>query len=349
MPVTWVRTPEQAAAWDRLMATHPAGSAYLLSWYLAQQRLPRVEVEIAYQEREGQAVAGAVLYTYRLPAGGAVCQVPSGPVALEGAEGLLEELIQAIVARAREKRAMLLQFEAFEAEMRDVLRESLKGLELRDEALWKLYHPTTWRELRVDLRGKDPESLLMSFRQTTRQCVRKAQKEGADVSTVTDDEDLAAVHALWVRSAEERGYVPRSLESFRALVRASAERGMGHVLGCRERGRLAAFVYAIFYGSGSVYIAGAFDPQMSRGNAHHLVHYRAMCLAMERGIPYYSLAGPGTGGLRTFKAGFRPVLVDNWRFVTVVLKPLRAWAAKAIIGQGKWGQRAKRWASRRTG
>jgi hypothetical protein len=297
-------------------------------------------------EGDGRAVAGAALYTYRLPVGGAVCQVPSGPIAREDAEDALTELIQALVARSRRKRAMLLQFEAFESETRDVLKDSLTGLHLRDDAVWKLYHPTLWRELRVDLRDKTPETLLASFRQDIRQRIRKALKEGLDPQVVGDAPGIDEVHAMWVRSAEERGYVPRPIEGFRSLVQDSARRGMGALLACRAEGKVAAFVYVIFHGCGSVYIAGAFDPGVSHGIAHHLLHYRAMCMAIERGIPYYSLGGPAGGGLRTFKRGFRPVLVDNVRFVTAVLKPVRVWSLKAFLGQAAWIQKAKRWAVR---
>ena len=347
MPVTWVKTVEQATLWDRLLTSHPAGTAYLLSWYLEHQRFPRVSADIAIIEQDGRAVAGAVLYTYKLPGGQSVCQVPCGPIALPEAEGALGELVRALVDRARENGAMLLQFEAFEAEMRDVLRDGLKDFRLRDDAVWKLYHPTLWRDLRVDLRDKTPETLLMSFRQTTRQCVRKGLKVGATVEEASDETAIDAAYAMWSKSAEERGYTPRSREVFRALVKDSTERGMGSLFVCRTDGQLAAFAYTIFYGCGSVYIAGAYDAEIGRGYAQHLVQYNAMCRALERKIPYYSLAAPGSAGLRTFKQGFRPVLFDNWRFVTVVLAPMRVWLIKGIIGRAKvpWMHKLKKWAA----
>lgn len=344
--LTWAQTAEQYALWDALVMSHPAGSAYHLSWYLEHQRLPRCTVEIVLAEQDARAVAGAVVYTFRLPAGIVVSLVPSGPIARAAHEKQLPDVVKAIVQRAAAAGAMLVQFEAFEAETRDVIRDEFPPHRRFDHPVWKLYHPSLWRELRVDLRGKTAETLLASFTTTTRQRIREAMKLDADVFEIRDDSALDEIHALWEHGGRELGYVIRPLTSFRALVKESWRRDAGILVATRHEGHLAAFVYAIFHANGAMYMYGAHDRQFSQRYSTRILQYRAMCAAVERGVPYYSLGGPADGGIREYKMSFRPHMVDNWRFVGVVLRPMQLRLLRGLIGNTKWMNRAKSWATR---
>ncbi|MCK6486297.1 MAG: peptidoglycan bridge formation glycyltransferase FemA/FemB family protein [Phycisphaerae bacterium] len=347
MTLIQATTPEHRALWDELLRSHPAGSGYLLSWYLEHQRLPRTEVEIWLFVRDGKAAAGAVLYCYSLPGGARICQVPSGPIARAGQHKCLGELVAAIRARATELGATLLQFEAFEPEVRDVLRDTFAGADVRDEPIWKMYHPTLWREYRVMLEGKTSETLLASFDTSTRRHLREAAKSDVDIRTITEDGDVATAYALWNAGAARTRYTIRTAENFQSLIRAMWRHDGGVLLVSYVEGQAAAFVHSVFHGQGSVYISGAHRPEVSSTFGARVLQYRAMCLALERGIRWYSLGGPATGGIREFKERFRPVLVDNMRFVTVLLKPLRAKLLKSIIGRTSWMHAAKRWVARK--
>ena len=123
MGILWAETADQYALWDALLMAHGAGNGYLLSWYLAHQQYPRVDVDVAVAEHQGRAAAGAVLYTFRLPCGTSVCLVPSSPICQRGQEKSVFQLVKALAERASRKGAMLIQFEAFEPRMRDVIRD----------------------------------------------------------------------------------------------------------------------------------------------------------------------------------------------------------------------------------
>ena len=345
MGILWAETADQYALWDALLMSHEAGNGYLLSWYLAHQQYPRVDVDVAVFEHQGRAAAGAVLYTFRLPCGTSVCLVPSSPICQRGQEKSVFQLVKALAERAARKRAMLLQFEAFEPRMRDVIRDSLRSYRLGNEAIWKLYHPTQWRELKVELSGKTPETLLAGFGGDCRRRIRQGMGESVAVQEVAEESALDEVHSLWVRSAADRGYTPRPRDSFVSLVEEVRARQAGALLVSRINGQLAAFVFAIFHGVGSTFVATAYDAAINPGFATHLLQYRAMCMAMERGCAWYSLGGPGTAGIREYKSGFRPVLVDNWRFVTAVLHPLRVMLLKGLVGRDRtsWMERLKKW------
>ena len=346
--IVWAESPEQRARWDHLLMSHPAGAPNLLSWYLDHQRLPRTDVEIVYAERHHRAAAGAVLYTFRLPAPGrpSVCLVPSAPLHEPGQEGLTPEVLAALHERAERNRALILQFEAFEPHMRDLIRDHFARRRMTDYALWRLYHPTLWREYRVDLRGKTPQSLLDSFTSAARRRINQAIKLGAQVIEVRDDAGIDEAHRLWTMGGDRTEYTIRPLESFRSLVRATWAHDAGVLLLSRVDGRIAAFVHALFYRSGAMFMSSAHDPAASRGYGNIVLHYRAMCMALERGAPYYGLGGPGVGGIREFKQGFRPYLIDNMRFVSIMLRPVRASLVRPIIGQTSFIRRAKQWAAR---
>lgn len=346
MSVVWADTEERRAQWDALVGSHPDGTAYLLSWYLAQQQFPRTTISIAMECEGAKAVAGAVLYSFHLPAGQTVCLVPSGPIVRAGHEKKVDEVLAAVLERAVSEGAILIQFEAFAAEMRDVIRDTFKAMPHYDEPFWKLYHPTLWRELRVDLRGKNEETLLGGYSTSTRQRIREAIKKQVAVSEARDDAEIDAVHAMWEAGGRDLGYTIRPRESFRSLVHETYAQEAGTLLTSRVEGELAAFVYAIFHGCGAIYMYGAHHPELAKGYGNRILQYRAMCMAIQHGGEYYSLGGPAESGVREFKMGFRPVLVDNWRFVTVLLRPARSRMMQGLIGQTKWMERAKAWAAR---
>ena len=61
-----------------------------------------------------------------------------------------------------------------------------------------------------------------------------------------------------------------------------------------------------------------------------------MLMAMDRRIPYLSLAAPGREGVRQFKDHFHPELIDNTRFVSVHVFPAGVTLARGFIGQTQW-------------
>lgn len=345
MATYWAETAEQKAAWDAFLCSHAHATPYLLSWYLDQQRLPRCDPHIVCCEQNQQIVAGAAVFIFRMPAA-PVFLVPSGPFVRPDYEKFAPELLEAIAEKARSVGAALLQFEAFEADRRDDIRDHFKQHRTHDVALWKLYHPTLWRDYRVDLRGKTHETLLASYSKTTRQRVREAAKKNVEIIEVRDDAGIDMAHELWTIGGERREYTIRPRESFRALVQAGWKRESAALLVSRLDGRPAAMVYSIFYGAGAMYLYGAHVAEISGGVANRVLQHRVMCMAIDRGIPYYSLGGPAEGGIREYKEGFRPYLADQWRFVAVELRPALLKLLKPVISRAGLMGRAKRWMAR---
>lgn len=348
MQIRFPSTPDELTAWDSFVTSHPGGSHWQLSWWLARHRRRFVTNRIIAVFDGSKIVAGAGLYRFgpAWPAP-AVTVVTNAPLMEAGREDALKVLANGLVDEARRNGSMLLQLEAFDAGLTEPLGASLAGRTVHREALWKLYHPGVWREVRILLSGRTPDELLKSFNRLVKRQIKKAEEAGVEVSDASDDEAVRTAHHIWSEGGKRKDYRIRSFSDFRDLVAEAARHGMAHLLVARINGEPASFLFSIFYGCGAVAVSTAFTDQHAEIPSNRYLHWRAMLEAQARGLPYFSLAAPGRDGVRQFKDHFHPELIDNTRFATVVLRPALVALSRGLIGNAKWMPRMKGWVVRR--
>jgi hypothetical protein len=322
MPCYTVVTDEDLEAWDAFVERHPQGVHQQLSWWMRRQEFALVETGVVVAREGGRICAGAALYHFGLPhAGHGVTIAPNGPLVEAGHLGCLPDLVRAIVQEGRRRKAILIQFEAFAAHVDAPLRQAARVWPVENDVIWRLYHPGLWRDVRVILEGRSEEDLLKSFRQDTRSRIRQAIRKGYEVAVCESESDLRAGYDILQRAAAERGYGVRPLPVFLDLFEAGQRRGAAHALICRFEGETLGFRFAIRCGRGLYGVRIAHRETDKSGPVGRFLHWHCMKQAMAWGLAYYSLGAPTRGSIAEFKEGFNPVIVDNRRFVTVVLRP----------------------------
>ena len=147
----------------------------------------------------------------------------------------------------------------------------------------------------IPLQGRSEDDVLKGMNQQWRRNIKKAAKEGVEVTTgATDDPaDLEAFHALYAHTAERDHFTPRPLSYFRTMVDALAAEDPDRVrlwFG-RHEGDLVAATIAIRVGTHAWYSYGASSTDKREVRGSNGVQWAMIQDAIAAGAEVYDLRG----------------------------------------------------------
>ena len=144
----------------------------------------------------------------------------------------------------------------------------------------------------VPLAGRSEDDVLKGMNQQWRRNIKKAAKEGVEVTT-GDVDDLKLFHDLYVHTAERDGFTPRGLAYFRTMYDSlgSEEPDRITLWLARHEGDLVAATIAIRVGTHSWYSYGASSTEKREVRGSNAVQWAMMRAALEAGAEVYDLRG----------------------------------------------------------
>ncbi len=140
------------------------------------------------------------------------------------------------------------------------------------------------------------ESLLKNMNQLWRRNIKKAAKEGVEVSVGTKD-DLKAFHDLYVHTAERDHFTPRPLRYFEVMYDALSPQGSAEPVSelkvwlARHQGDLVAATLAVRVGQHSWYSYGASSTEKRDVRGSNAVQWAMIRDALAAGATVYDLRG----------------------------------------------------------
>ncbi len=149
----------------------------------------------------------------------------------------------------------------------------------------------------VPLAGRTEAEVLAGMNQLWRRNIKKAAKEGVEVSaSATTAEALAgleAFHTLYVHTAERDHFTPRPLAYFRTMVEAlgAEESDRIRVWTARHDGTLVAATIAIRVGAHAWYSYGASSTEKREVRGSNAVQWAMIRDAIAAGADVYDLRG----------------------------------------------------------
>jgi len=165
----------------------------------------------------------------------------------------------------------------------------------------------------------DDEALMAGFDKDTRYSVRRAEREGVEVTIVDDASDQRPIddlHALVAETQARAGFPLPPLERYRIAWRALAGANRAVILEARREGKLLASGMVVIEGDRSFYLFSG-SRREERGEpkryASYALQWAMMRLARSRGSRLHDLWGvapPDAGaehpwhGVGLFKKGF---------------------------------------------
>jgi len=306
-------TEADAAAWQAMVEASPSGD-FLQDWAWAdvaafdgqpQRRFVAVE--------DGDLVALAAAQVRPLPLGRSFWYVPHGPV-LDYDHPRAGDRLRAMAIGLREA------------------ARGAKGIAVKLEPRLELGSAATadFRRLRHDPRtlqvGQtrlvelgDDETMLAGFDKDTRYGVRRAEREGVDVTRTDDADDRRAIdelHALVLETQARAGFPRPPLERYRTAWHSLADGGRASIFEAHREGRLLASGMLVIEGHRSFYLfSGSVREEHGEPKryASYALQWAMMRHARDRGVRVHDLWGiapDGAGpehpwyGVGLFKKGF---------------------------------------------
>jgi len=315
--------PQELDAWDAWIINHPHANHVHLSWWMRGQRFPLLRSTVMACYEAGRIVGGAALYHFEMPViGHGVTIAANGPLVEPGRLDVLPHLVHDLARHARERNAVLLQFEGFAPELSSELARVTSHWRTEPDVVWNLYHPGRWHDVRILVRDRTEEQLLMQFSSKTRYRIRQAIRRGYEVTECLDVGDLKTGHDMWAEAGRRNGFAVRPWGTFLDLYRAGHARGHAVAALCRLDREPLAFKLNVWAGRGLHGIGLAIRRVPAAAPAGRILYWRCLEWVRRRGFDYYSLGGFGAGVANDqFKRSFAPEVVDNHRAISILLRP----------------------------
>lgn len=303
------------AAWQAFLEATPSGD-FLHDWAWADVAAFDSQPQRRYVLTEADViVAIAAAQERTLIAGRTFWYVPRGPVldwSAPEAGARIRALLIGLREAARQHRAIAVKVEP---RLRTGASESRL---LNDRRL--RHSPTTLQvgQTRIVELANDKQ-LIAQFDKDTRYGVRRAEREGVEVSVVEDATEGRAIddlHALVGKTQQRAGFPMPPLARYRVAWAALAGAGRAAILEARREGELLASGMVVIEGSRSYYLFSG-SRREERGEpkryASYALQWEMMRFARERGVQQHDLWGiapPEAGpehpwhGVGLFKKGF---------------------------------------------
>jgi len=302
-------------AWQDFLAANACGD-FLHDWAWADVAAFDGQPQRRFVLTDGDALVAIVAAQVRsLPLGRAFWYVPHGPV-LDYADPRAAEQLRALVVGLRE---VARRHGAIAVKLEPRLAAGDPGL-AAFEARGLRRRPDTVQvgQTRI-VELADDEELMAGFDKDTRYSVRRAEREGVEVTATADGDDTRPIdelHALVGETQRRAGFPMPPLERYRIAWRALAGAGRAAILEARREGQLLASGMVVIEGDRSFYLfSGSRREEHGEPKryASYALQWAMMRLARDRGARHHDLWGvapPGAGpehawhGVGLFKKGF---------------------------------------------
>jgi peptidoglycan pentaglycine glycine transferase (the first glycine) len=351
-------------------------------WLLVQQFSPFLQ---SYTMGEVYASLGQAVHRFKVEHNGmiiALCQcitvparrgrhlvVPYGPVfasaltAEQQAEAW-EVLQQSLYALAQQEQVSFIRLSPFFAEgstIQSVFSATPNSLtapmHLLSEYVWHipLTSPNTWLHNGVATQPRAEDEIFMDLRKTTRNLVRRAQKEGVHVEASLDPlADIDMFIHLHEQTRKRHNFTPYSNAFFKAQLEQFTATNQCTLYKAFYNKEVISTSIHMHYGGETSYHHGASTAAHSKIPSSYLLQWHAITDAIARGDHTYSFWGVAPvvqdeqgkwrrtstkphpfAGVTTFKTGFGGTLLTISHCRDIVLSP-KYYATRTFEFIRKW-------------
>ncbi len=345
-----IRTATDQRAWDDFLSRQP-WAPFLQSWTMGSVYEDIGQTCVRIEAHDGSAVR-AVCFAHLVPARrGRHLSVPYGPVidpALTDTERtqVIAGLLAHLKTEAKTHHCSFVRLSPFWPEHTTMTGTVSSPLHLLAEHVWYLPLKTPDGSVRGE------EEILMQMRKTTRNLIRRAERDGVTIEvSVRPETDLDHFLKLHEETRKRHGFTPYSDAFFRSQVKRFAARGECTVYLARFQGEvIAASVHMHAFGETS-YHHGASSSAHHKIPASYLLQWTAIRDALKRSDRVYNFWGIAPldpdgnvagklgrhpfGGVTLFKTGFggtllnlmhcRDVPVSTAYWLTYAFETVRKW------------------------
>lgn len=156
------------------------------------------------------------------------------------------------------------------------------------------------------------EDLMKQMRQNHRNLIRRSQRDGVEVQTSNDINDIELLHNLLQETAQRHKFHPYPLKYLQEEFQAFNKHGQANIYIAKHEGDLLAVSVVYFYENTAVYRHGASNMLKPKIPASYAIQWQAIQDAKTKGCKYYNFWGIAPEeakkhpfkGITRFKKGF---------------------------------------------
>ena len=350
-----ITSATDAREWDAFLCSQQY-TPFLQSWTMGEvyRRIGQEPIRLLVKEED---VVRGLCFAHVVPARrGRHLSIPYGPV-LEGTAGerasQLRELLKTLKYIARDHDCTFIRMSPFwpaSAESAALLSDLIvrpSPLHLLAEHLWylPLVEPDPWSPSPNPNPNPNPrpaDDIFKEMRATTRNLVRRAEKEGVTVEASRDPvADLPLFLHLHEETRKRHKFTPYTDAFFRAQVEEFAKTGNVTLYVARHQGTVLATSIHMHMGGETSYHHGA--SVISKIPASTLLQWTAIQDALKRGDHVYNFWGIAPegqknhpfAGVTLFKTGFGGKLLELQHCIDVPISG-RYYVTRAFEVMRKW-------------
>lgn len=260
--------------------------------------------EYVYLEEDGEIIAAMTILIKRLPLGYSVLYATRGPVCDIHDLKLVQRLLNEVDVVAKKHKAITLKFDPeipYSDELYALYKNAGFHLISQDDDQEQLIQPR--KNMVLDLKGYDEESIMMRFSKRCRSNIRGGLRKGVETRYSRTDEDIELLHETYRIMAERNKITIRSVEYFKQII-SSYETARVYIVTHEED--LLAAALTINY-EGKMYYLYAGSTNVKRNlNANHIMNYEMIKWGLEEDAEQYDFGGffEVGDGLYSFKKSF---------------------------------------------
>jgi len=282
------RSPEE---WDDFVISKGGHLLQSWGWGEFKKRFGWEVMRLVTYDEPGQVVEGVVQILLRDLPGGKIAYVPKGPVTDPEDEDTFTSMLTLSRDFGRDKGALFLKVEP-DREEDSSLNETFQQGRFRPVK----YAIQPRSTIVVSLEG-DLEEILMRMKSKTRYNIRLAERKGVTVRE-GKEEDISLFYRLLEETGERDSFGVHEEEYYLQAWRIFAPQEGVKLLLAHYGEELLAALMVFAFGSRAWYLYGASSNRHRNRMPNHLLQWRAMCWAKERGCSTYDLWGiPEEAGL----------------------------------------------------
>lgn len=260
--------------------------------------------EHIYLEENGEIVAAMSILIKRLPLGYSMLYATRGPVCDIYDIDLVQKLLKEVDVVAKKYKAIMLKFDPevlYSDELYQLYKNAGFHLISQDDDQEQLIQPR--KNMVLDLKGYDAESIMMRFSKKCRSSIRGGLNKGVQVRYSRTDEDIQLLHETYRIMAERNKITIRSVEYFKQ-IRDAYEDARIYIV-THEEDLLAAALTINYHGKMYYLYAGSTNVKRNL-NANHVLNHAMIQWGIEAGAEQYDFGGyfEVGDGLYKFKKSF---------------------------------------------
>ena len=373
-----IREATDQSTWDTFLRVQP-WKPFLQSWTMGEVYRDIGQEPVRLIAEENGAVTG-ICFGHIVPAKrGKHLSVPYGPVIsgklqAESFKHTFDSLLIGLRRLARERNCSFIRMSPFWPSSLPPSKPQLSSaisspLHLLAEHVWylPLVTPDPWKQLQLPATRYPPafgevrpwrlparkteDDLLMSMRKTTRNLIRRAERDGVTVEASSDpNRDLGVFLTLHNETRLRHGFTPYTDALFAAQIRHFCARSEASLYLARFQGEIIAASIHMHFAGETSYHHGASASRFSKIPASYLIQWTAIRDALRRGDHIYNFWGIAPSpnpnpnpnpnphpfsGVTLFKTGFGGELLNLQHCFDIPLSP-KYWLTYVFEAMRRW-------------